>query len=391
MKICYVHEEYPEETNFGGIATYQKQIAEQMVKLGHTVYVVTRALDKNKYYEENGVKVIRIYQEKSENVKLDYIEYRQKVKKVLDLLESNNCIDVIETPDWGAETIYYLRKENRKVPIVLKLHTPLCVWQVYNKNGLDPSINSTMLLWEQECMKSANKVISCSKLLLEQMEKQNEEIKNVEVIPNVIDTSGFYLKEPFHQSNVILFCGSIEERKGVLTLAKAINIIFKDMNIKDVNFLFVGKDTKRNEKEISTIQYIKEIIDSKYHDNIEFLGQLTHDSLNKIMNESCIGVVPSLFDNFPYVALEEMTTGLPLIVSDNTGIKEIVKDQESAILFQAGNEYDLAEKIVSLYNDSERRKKIGTIGKNIVNEVLSNEKIVSQMIEIYKEVINENK
>lgn len=24
MKICFVHEEYPEETNFGGIATYQK-------------------------------------------------------------------------------------------------------------------------------------------------------------------------------------------------------------------------------------------------------------------------------------------------------------------------------------------------------------------------------
>lgn len=24
MKICLVHEEYPEETNFGGIATYQK-------------------------------------------------------------------------------------------------------------------------------------------------------------------------------------------------------------------------------------------------------------------------------------------------------------------------------------------------------------------------------
>ena len=29
MKICLVHEEYPEETNFGGIATYQKAMAEE--------------------------------------------------------------------------------------------------------------------------------------------------------------------------------------------------------------------------------------------------------------------------------------------------------------------------------------------------------------------------
>ena len=33
MKICLVHEEYPEETNFGGIATYQKNNAEEYVKI----------------------------------------------------------------------------------------------------------------------------------------------------------------------------------------------------------------------------------------------------------------------------------------------------------------------------------------------------------------------
>lgn len=32
MNICLVHEEYPEETNFGGIATYQKISAEEYVK-----------------------------------------------------------------------------------------------------------------------------------------------------------------------------------------------------------------------------------------------------------------------------------------------------------------------------------------------------------------------
>ena len=40
MRICFVNEEYPEETNFGGIATYQKLMCEELVRQGHTVYVV---------------------------------------------------------------------------------------------------------------------------------------------------------------------------------------------------------------------------------------------------------------------------------------------------------------------------------------------------------------
>lgn len=389
MRICYVHEEYPKETNFGGIASYQKQIAEQMAKLGHTVYVIARSLDKNKQYEENGVKIIRIYQEKKENERINYIEYREKVKKVLNKLEDNHCIDIIETPDWGAETIYYLRKENRKIPIVVKLHTPLCVWQVYNKKGLHSSINSTMLSWEHECMKKADKVISCSKLLLDQMKKQNEEIKNVEIVPNIIDTSDFYLKTPYHKSNIVLFCGSLEERKGVVTFAKAINIILNKEQMNQPEFWFIGKDTKRNNKEISTIEYIKEIINPVFHKNIKFFGQLQHELLNEKMNQACIGVVPSIFDNLPYVALEELTTELPVVLSNNTGIKELITDGEDAILFENGNEFDLAKKILYLYNNPIEAEKIGKNGNSKLKNILSQEKITKRMIDIYNEVIDE--
>ena len=61
MRICLVHEEYPEETNFGGIATYQKRLAEEYVKQGHKVYVIARGLAKNQHYKENGVDITRIF------------------------------------------------------------------------------------------------------------------------------------------------------------------------------------------------------------------------------------------------------------------------------------------------------------------------------------------
>ena len=82
MKICFVHEEYPEETNFGGIATYQKIMAEYYANHGDMVHVITRGKQDRKYIENN-VHIIRIASDNDAN-NIDSIrDYRRKVSKVL--------------------------------------------------------------------------------------------------------------------------------------------------------------------------------------------------------------------------------------------------------------------------------------------------------------------
>ena len=81
MQICLVHEEYPEETNFGGIATYQKRVAEEYVRQGHIVYVIARSLKKDREYVENGVNIKRIYVGHTKNQTDNYVNYRKKVAK----------------------------------------------------------------------------------------------------------------------------------------------------------------------------------------------------------------------------------------------------------------------------------------------------------------------
>ena len=71
MKIILVNEEYPNETNFGGIATYQKIVAEEYVRQGHKVTVICRGMNKNQNYIENGVNVIRVFQSTTQNKKRD--------------------------------------------------------------------------------------------------------------------------------------------------------------------------------------------------------------------------------------------------------------------------------------------------------------------------------
>ena len=387
MKICLIHEEFPEETNFGGIATYQKLISEYLKQLDHEVTIITRSLIKNHEYYENGIRVIRILWEKDKNKIKDYKLYRKKVAKKIKELVKNNEIDVIETPDWGAETIEYFDK--RKVPIIVKLHTPLCIWQIYNKSGLGKKLNEHMLKWEKHIIMNADKVISCSHILLEKLEKQYLDLdySKIRVIPNPYNKKEFQ-RNYNHNSNIILYVGSLEQRKGVDILAKAIPEFLKQCD-NNIIFKFIGKDTNRNDKNISMINYIKDIVPKEYHKNLEFIGHVKNSELEKYYDEAKIGVIPSTFDNLPYVAQEMLMTGLPIVASDNTGVKEMIEDNKSGILFKNLDFQDLSNKLIDLYNNDKKRDLIGKNAREHIIKIHDPIKIAQAMEKIYKEAIYE--
>ena len=190
MKICLVHEEYPEETNFGGIATYQKICAEEYAKNGHTVYVICKGLRKSRQYIENGVNIFRIYVNKKENQINYYIAYRKKVCELLQKLQEEQKIDIVEVPDWGAETIFF--EEFRKIPLVVRLHTPLKIWLKYNKN-IFGEITSLMLDWEEKMIKSANLITCCSSALRALVVKDFKvQKKQIIITPNPANITNFY-------------------------------------------------------------------------------------------------------------------------------------------------------------------------------------------------------
>lgn len=384
MKVCLVHEEYPDETNFGGIATYQKRLAESLVKKGNEVVVIARGLKKD--YEEikNGVRVIRLYVEETEDIYKNYYSYREKVCDKLKELQQHNEMDVIEVPDWGAETVLF--EKFRKVPLIVRLHTPLVIWSKSNKSNLDPSIHKQMLRWEKKMIESADKVSSCTAILKDMVINELKLKRNdIEVVPNPANLDDFYSKnEKKTKSKTILYCGSMEQRKGVIVFAEAIPKIIDALG--NIKILFVGKDTNRNDKEISTKEYIYELIPEKYHRQLEFKGQLLNSDLNDVYNSAAIGVYPSLFDNFPYVVLESMACGLPFVGSINSGMKEIL-DGNTKYLYDGVTADDLANKIIDLYKDKSAQKEYSKYIKNRISETYSSEVVTSKFINVYKNTI----
>lgn len=383
MRICLVHEEYPEETNFGGIATYQKRIAEEYVKLGHSVVVVARALKKDQHYFENGVEIFRIYNPPTDNQIADYTTYRQKVSDLLLDIQTKG-LDILEVPDWGAESILF--EKHRQVPLVVRLHTPLKVWLKYNKNNFG-EVTNQMLEWEETALCKANLVTCCSNILKGMICKDFPlNPKQIIVTPNPANLHNFYCDNTIEKTNSLLYVGSLEERKGVVVLAKALNIFFK--KYPNVKCYFIGKDTTRNSQNISTINVVKSIVKNEYLNNLIFLGQLQNSALNEYYNKCNVAIFPSLFDNFPYVTLEAMATGIHIVGSKNSGMVEMLNSDNS--IYNTPDFKHLAKRIIQKFKTS-LDCKYDNNNMQRVHELYSPEAVCKNMLELYEKTINEYK
>lgn len=382
MKICYVHEEYPEETNFGGIATYQKAVAEEMARQGHSVIVVARGLECDKDYVENGVRVIRIFDKPTSNQIKNYESFRKKVAKKLLELQNQNLIDIIETPDWGAYCTFF--EKDRLVPMVVRFHTPLKIWLEYNKNNYGP-VKDKLLKWEEEQIDNADYLTCCSKILKDMVVRDFKvQRTKILVCPNPANVTKFYREPKIEKINKLIFVGSLEERKGATVLAKALNIVFE--SYPNFSIDFIGNDTTRNSQNISTVRLIRSLVNTEHQDKLNFLGQIPNEDINYYLNRSMVGIYPSLFDNFPYVCLEGMAVGLHVVGSKNSGMVEMLEDPDS--IYDTGDFNDLAFKIIKKIKLAQRE----SVNKKNIDRVKTEynpEKVCSDLIGVYTYVVKE--
>lgn len=389
LNICIVHEEYPNETSFGGIATYQKILAENLKKMGHNVFVICRSYKQSSHYYENGVSIYRIKTKYNNNSLESILEYRKKVKECIEFLEESYGLDMIETPEWGANCIEYLKKDDRKTPVVTKLHTPLIIWEEYNKSSFAKEIRENILNAERDSILLSDGVISCTHDLIEKVKKQMNIDRNIKVMPNPAEIKELSHEKFNNKSDepiIITYVGSMEERKGIFLLANAINIVLKKINDRLIEFRFIGRDTNRNSFNKPSSEVIKNIIEPRFINNVKIIGFIENHKVIDYMDDSDIMVFPSLYENFPYVVLEAMSRGKPIIGSSSGGMKEIFVDKESGLLFNPPNINELANKIIYLIKNEKEREKLGA---NAINQVkkFSAKNVLPKQILYYESVI----
>jgi len=104
-----------------------------------------------------------------------------------------------------------------------------------------------------------------------------------------------------------------------------------------------------------------------------FTGYLTGKELAAAYASSDIFVFPSTTDTFGNVIIEAQASGVPVVVSDSGGPKELVENNENGLITKSHDADDLARAIRELVLDSDRRKRMGNHAReSVINRTWPN-------------------
>jgi len=182
------------------------------------------------------------------------------------------------------------------------------------------------------------------------------------------------------KEKTIICVGSLHKPKGQIYLIKAIPLI--NQTIKNVKYLIVGD----GDEETKLKSYVKE---NNLEPYITFTG--FKKNVLELMRKSSILVMPSLWECLPYVLLEAMAVGLPIVATNVGGISEIVINNETGVLVPPKNEKELAKAIIKLLESPELCVKMGNDGRIRAIENFSKNKMCKQTLIVYRTILDLNK
>lgn len=181
--------------------------------------------------------------------------------------------------------------------------------------------------------------------------------KNKMITLNYGVGSSFQLGEMNHVDKqndefTILYMGKVSLQKGVTYLIDAI-IQMRDKGYK-INGLFIGGIDPFMEHELS----------KRNTTGIKFLGHINHYSLPKYIVKANVAVIPSLQDGFAKVVPQIMACGLPVIVSQNTGAFDLIKEGENGYIVPIRDTQAIIDKLKILYDNPEKLDSMQAYLKN---------------------------
>lgn len=339
----------------GGVEMAITLLANALVKRGYAVEILCiYHLGEPVYEMDDRVKVTYL-----SNVHPNREEFK-------DALAQHNICRIIREGIYAMKVLYLKKnlmvKKFREIDegvIISTRNEHSVLLSKYGQNNVkkiaqlhhDHNFNRRLLEDFRNHYKNIDIFVLLTDLLKQEVEnvmKENKHTKCV-VIPNFLKDELYKKSENSNGRPQIVTVGRLHEVKGFQRLIKT----WKEMDFKDdVVLKIIGEGEEREELEKLIAEYHLE-------GRVVLTGAMNHDSVMSEMQKSILYVMTSYSEAFPFVLIEAMANGLPIVAYDvRVGPGAIIKDSLTGFLVPDGDEEEFRNRVELLVEDTELRKKM---------------------------------
>ncbi|HKJ41178.1 MAG TPA: glycosyltransferase [Sunxiuqinia sp.] len=237
----------------------------------------------------------------------------QNFSVISEYISTQTDFDVIHAHDWLTFPAGIAAKKLSGKPLVIHIHAT-----DFDRSG--GKINPRVFNIEKEGMDLADKIV-CVSNRTRQMVIDNYHIdpeKTTTVYNGVEFSNSQKLTLPLQKNSdkIVTFLGRITLQKGPGYFIQVAKLVLSRM--KNVRFIMAGNGDLYGD-------IIRKVAAEKIGDRFLFTGFLEGDDVCRMLKLSDVFVMPSVSEPFGICPLEAMQSGVPAIISKQSGVSEIVK------------------------------------------------------------------
>ncbi len=351
----------------GGVAAHIDDLRTALIQLGHEAVVLAPADEDDALpdYVTSGGKPVSI----SSNGSIAKINFGPGPAARARRWIKDNDLDIMHVHEPSGPTLGLLSVWVAEGPIVATWHASI--------RSSRRELNATAPL-----VRSATEKIRARIAVSEYARRSMVEYTGGDavLIPNGVDCSLYVGDEPLpgrsRGQDTLMFLGRIDEpRKGLPTLLDALPRVAAAL--PEVQLLVAGP---------GNIAEVRAALPPGIGERVEFLGLVSQEDKARALHSSDIYVAPNTGgESFGIILLEAMAAGTPVVASDIEAFQRVLDDGRAGVTFRNGDSEDLADRLIELLGDPERRAELRRTGY-LRSAEFDWSSVARRVVEVYRSV-----
>lgn len=302
--------------------------------------------------------------------KVKYHSTDRFAKKVADYAMKHHVDAVVCYDDYSSKLFEILQ---RKAPNILRIMDVSAANIIYMRKiyeadaTLQPAFATSLhkersVVWDTKNIARAKKEQSLTDIFLvpstfvaKSLQYVGIQDAQIKLCPYGVDVVQFRQKQyrdhgkPLRWPIRFIYVGGVKELKGISYLLEAIS----RFPASQASLTVVGQ-VDRSSEEIKP-----------YLDRVLFTGSVLHNEIPKLLMESDVFVFPSLGEGLSLATLEAASCGLPLIVSENSGVNDAIIEGKEGFVVPIQSTEALIEKMQWFVRNPEEIESMGNAAREM--------------------------